>query len=106
MAQRTELAYPEGHPKHPDFKGKLVESRTGFEYDYPPKHPARGGQGQPVPMAPFTEHEPHDGHRHLHGLDGHTLQERENSFAQLPAEEQAARMKWNTEGIPAPPAEE
>jgi len=102
----AELAYPVGHPAHPDFdKKNLRETRTGFEYDYPPNHPARGGQGQPVPYT-GVEGEPHAGFKHLHGLPGATLVERQREFLRLPLEEQKARLEWNENGIPAQPEEE
>ncbi len=99
-----ELAYPVGHPKHPDFKGVAKETHTTFEYDYAPTHPARGGQGQPVLLV-GVECQPVDGYKHLHGLPGATLAECEKQFAALPEGERKARLKWNTEGIPAAPEE-
>ncbi len=96
-----ELAYPVGHPKHPDFKGKLEETHTPFGFDYPDNHPARAGQGQPVPLVPVTDGEPHAGFRHLFGLKGNTLAECQATFDKLDAERRAERAKWNKDGIPA-----
>jgi hypothetical protein len=102
----AELAYPIDHPAHPDNVGKKMPARfTDRNFDYPANHPARGGQGQAVPIAAGSTH-PRDGHKHLHGVGGKTLIEAEREFSRLPEEEQAARLKWNKEGIPAEPEEE
>jgi len=101
-----EQAYEPDHPAHPDNAGKPYHSPgTPLTNDYMPGTPARGGQGQTVPTE-AASFRPRQGYRHLHGLEGHTLAELEKSFAALPREEQAARMKWNETGIPAQPAEE
>jgi hypothetical protein len=100
-----ELAYPVDHPKHPANTGKkFPETRTGFEYDYPPTHPARGGHGQPL-LTVGIECHPVAGYKHLYGLAGATLAEVQRAFDALDAGEKAARMKWNEEGIPATPEE-
>lgn len=96
-----ELSYPVDHPKHPDFKGVAQETHTSTGYDYEDSHPARGGQGQPVPIEPTTETIPRQGFRHLYGLPLTTLRESETAFAALPPREQEARHKWNVTGIPA-----
>lgn len=100
-----ELAYPLDHPAHPDNKGKKPRHvMNQLNADYPLNHFARGGQGQAVHCAAGTD-EPRDGHKHLHGLPGNTLIERQREFERLPKDEQEARQKWNTDGIPAPPEE-
>lgn len=102
----AEQAYPEDHPAHPKNAGKkFSEPRTAWNSDYPLDHPARGGQGQEVPTQTGKEG-PRDGFKHLHGLPGKTLAEREESFKALPSQEQEARLKWNVTGIPATPGEE
>lgn len=102
----SELAYAENHPAHPANKGKkFSEPRTAWNSDYPADHPCRGGQGQAIPLA-AAEEGPRDGFKHLHGLDGHTLAERQKEFARLAPNEREARLKWNEDGIPASPAEE
>src|SRR5258708_17890628 len=92
-----ELAYAVGHPAHPDTPKR--ETHTSFEYDYAPDHPARGGQGQPV-LCEQGGHIPIDGHKHLFGLKGSTLAERQKAFAELSALEQERRREWNETGIP------
>lgn len=99
--QPHELAYPVGHPKHPDFAGVAEESHTTHGYDYDDSHPARGGQGQRVPLVPGTEATPREGFRHLLGLDLSTLRAAESEFSHLSAEEQKRRREWNVKGIPA-----
>ena len=95
-----ELAYPVGHPAHPDTPKKdRKETHTSFEYDFGPDHPARAGQGQPV-LTEQGSHIPVDGHKHLFGLNGDTLAEKQASFAELSALEQERRMEWNDTGIP------
>lgn len=95
-----EQEYPEGHPAHRATRGKdMTETHTDFGYDYPRNHPARGGQGQPVPTE-MVSGLPQDGFKHLHGLPGATLAEVENAFRALSAIEQDRRAKWNEEGIP------
>jgi hypothetical protein len=98
-----ELAYAVGHPAHPDTPKR--ETHTSFEYDYAPDHPARGGQGQPV-LTEQGSHIPVDGHKHLYGLAGYTLAERQESFAELSALEQERRREWNVSGIPPEEIEE
>lgn len=101
-----EQEYPDGHPAHRDVRGKnMVETHTDFGYDYRPDHPARGGQGQPVPLM-MGGKEPGDGFKHLHGLPGNTLAEAEAAFRALGQMEQDKRAKWNTDGIPAELLEE
>jgi len=96
-----ESAYPPDHPAHPDNAGKpYVSPGTTITHDYMADNPARGGQGQAVPTEAVTSL-PRAGFRHLRGLVGVTLREAEKAFAALPAEEQAARMKWNVAGFPA-----
>lgn len=95
-----ELAYAVDHPAHPANKGKpMPETHTDFGYDYANTHPARGGQGQPVPIEMVTGL-CRDGFRHLHGLPGATLREAEAAFRALSAIEQEKRAKWNETGIP------
>jgi hypothetical protein len=105
MPPIRELAYPEGHPAHPDFKGEMKETRFGPRFDYADDRAPRGGHGQPVPLQPGTSNVPRDGFRHLHGLDLSTLAAAEQQFAALPKEEQEQRQKWNQDGIPAQPKE-
>lgn len=101
-----ELEYPEGHPANRDVRGKnMIETHTDFGYDYPPKHPARGGQGQPVFLAQGGN-VPQDGYKHLFGLPGNTLREAEEAFRALSAIEQERRAKWNETGVPAELLEE
>jgi len=101
-----ELAYPIDHPAHPDNAGKKFSTPpTPFSHDYPANHPARAGQGQPIPTEAASS-VPREGLRHLHGLSGDTLAERLKSFLALPGKEQEERWKWNEEGIPAQPEEE
>jgi hypothetical protein len=96
----AELAYSIDHPAHPANKGKpMPETHTDFGYDYANTHPARAGQGQPVPTDCGTGL-PSDGFKHLHGLEGATLRERHAAFAALGQTEQDRRLKWNTDGIP------
>jgi hypothetical protein len=97
----AELAYPVGHPKHPDFKGVAQETHGSIGYDYEDSHPARGGLGQPVPIEPTTERTPREGFRHLYGLDLSTLANALKEFHALPKAEQEERMEWNANGIPA-----
>lgn len=99
--QPSELAYPVGHPKHPDFRGVAEETHTTTGYDYPDDHPARGGQGQRVPLEPGTEAIPRQGFRHLLGLDLSTLGAAESEFEGLSADERKRRLEWNETGIPA-----
>lgn len=99
--QPTELAYPVGHPKHPDFEGVAQETHTTTGYDYDDSHPARAGQGQRVPLEPCTEAIPREGFRHLLGLDLTTLRAAESEFSNLSADEQKRRRQWNVTGIPA-----
>jgi hypothetical protein len=95
-----ELEYPEGHPANRDVRGKnMVETHTGFEYDYKPDHPARGGQGQPV-LFEQGGNIPVDGFKHLYGLPGATLADCEKEFEALAASEQEQRRKWNETGVP------
>jgi hypothetical protein len=96
-----ELAYSIDHPAHPDNKGKhFLESHTTFGYDYDHTHPARGGQGQPV-LTEQGGNVPVDGHKHLFGLPGATLAEREAAFRALGQVEQDQRAGWNKSGVPA-----
>jgi hypothetical protein len=99
--QPHELAYPVGHPKHPDFKGVATETHTTFGFDFADDHAGRGGQGQPVQLEPGTEATPREGFRHLFGLPLHTLAAAEAAFSKLPAAEKAERFEWNEKGIPA-----
>lgn len=99
--QPIELAYPVGHPKHPDFTGVAEETHTSTGYDYEDVHPARGGLGQQVPIDATTEKTPRQGFRHLYGLDLTTLRAAEAAFSKLDAKEQARRLEWNEKGIPA-----
>jgi len=101
----AELAYPVGHPKHPEFRGVAKETHTTFGFDYADDHAARGGLGQPVPLEPGTENVPREGFRHLYGLPLSTLGEAEKAFAKLPAADRAARLEWSVTGIPAAPEE-
>lgn len=102
----AEQAYPPDHPAHPDNAGKkFSEPRTPWNSDYPANDPRRGGQGQQVPDAGAGAG-PRDGFKHLHGLPGDTLAERQKEFARLAPNEQEERMKWNKDGIPAKPEEE
>ncbi|MBA0084831.1 MAG: hypothetical protein HRJ53_07540 [Acidobacteria bacterium Pan2503] len=102
----AEQAYPPEHPAHPDNAGKpYISPGTPITNDYPAKHPARGGQGQAIPTEGVTGL-PRQGFRHLRGLEGKTLAELEQAFAELPQDEQAARLKWNQEGFPAHPDKE
>lgn len=102
----AELAYAEDHPAHPANKGKkFSEPRTAWNSDYPANSAARGGQGQGIPLAAASEG-PRDGFKHLHGLPGDTLVERQREFARLAPNEQEARRKWNEDGIPATAEEE
>ena len=95
-----ELAYSLDHPAHPANKGKpMPETHTDFGYDYAATHPARGGQGQPVPTECGTGL-PSDGFKHLHGLPGATLKEALAAFHALGQIEQDKRAKWNDTGIP------
>jgi hypothetical protein len=101
-----ELAYALNHPAHPDNAGKKFPTpATPFTHDYPANAPARGGQGQPIATQAGSEH-PRDGHKHLHGLAGATLVEKQREFARLDKDEQKARWQWNQSGIPAKPEEE
>ncbi len=97
----SELAYPVGHPKHPDFKGVAQETHTSHGYDYADENPARAGLGQPVPLQPGTEATPREGFRHFFGLDLSTLRKAEAAFSKLHAEEKERRLEWNEKGIPA-----
>jgi hypothetical protein len=102
----ADLAYPVDHPAHPDNAGKKFSTPpTPFSHDYMPDHPARGGQGQSVPLQAVAEG-PRDGFKHLHGLAASTLQEAEKLFAALPGKEREARLEWNKKGIPVAPEEE
>ncbi|PYX71592.1 MAG: hypothetical protein DMG78_14900 [Acidobacteria bacterium] len=96
----SELAYPVGHPKHPDFKGVATETHTTHGFDFADEHPARGGAGQPVPLEPGTEKTPREGFRHLFGLDLSTLAKAETQFAKLNANEKEQRLEWNEKGFP------
>lgn len=98
--QPKELAYPVGHPKHPDFDGVAEETHTSTGYDYEDSHPARGGLGQQVPIEATTSNIPRQGFRHLLGLDLTTLHAAEAEFSKLDAKEQARRLEWNEKGIP------
>lgn len=96
-----ELEYPVGHPANRDTRGKnMVETHTDFGYDYPPNHPARGGQGQPV-LTMCCGDVPMDGYKHLFRLPGATLAECQAAFLALSATEQDRRMEWNKSGVPA-----
>jgi hypothetical protein len=99
--QPHELAYPVGHPKHPDFKGVATETHTTFGFDFADDHAGRGGQGQPVQLEPGTEATPREGFRHLFGLPLGTLAEAEKAFSGLDLKDQKARLEWNEKGIPA-----
>jgi hypothetical protein len=102
----AELAYEKDHPAHPDNKGKpMPETHTDFGYDYARTHPARAGQGQPVPTDNVTGL-PRDSFKHLHGLPGATLREAQAAFNALGQIEQDRRMEWNKNGIPADLLEE
>jgi hypothetical protein len=97
----AELSYAIDHPAHPANKGKpMPETHTDFGYDYANTHPARGGQGQPVPTECGTGL-PSDGFKHLHALPGATLREAETAFRALGEMEQDRRLKWNKDGIPS-----
>jgi len=99
-----EEAYPPDHPRHPSNVGKkFATPPTPYTHDYMPNHPARGGQGQPVPTEAGTGI-PRDGFKHLHGLAAATLADAEKLFAALPKDEQEARLRWNADGVP--PAED
>lgn len=101
-----ELEYPENHPANRDVRGtNMIETHTDFGYDYPPNHPARGGQGQPV-LTRGAGNVPVDGHKHLFGLPGKTLAESEKLFAALSEDEQARRREWNKTGVPVELIEE
>lgn len=100
-----ELAYPEDHFAHPANKGKKMPLKANvINTDHPANHPARGGQGQPVPIEGGSDI-PRDGFKHLYGMTTGTLADAQHSFSLLPEDEQAARMKWNIEGVPVPPEE-
>ncbi len=83
MVMPVERDFPRDHPAAVDYDGTPAhEPYFGPGFDYPPDHPARGGQGQPVPVVPGTTR-PRDGFEHLAGVPGATLAERERN---LPAE--------------------
>jgi len=78
----SEEAYPKDHPAHPDNAGKHLRNPVPTtSEDYPPEHPARGGQGQLIPTEAGS-HAPRDGFKHLKATRGATLREAEKGARQ------------------------
>ena len=55
-----ELAYPVGHPAHPDYKGEPYQNPAAiFDIDFPEGHPARGGANVRAIDTPDGHHAAH-----------------------------------------------